>query len=74
VLDPEELLLQIDDAALMGRAMRRLPNRAHDLAVLRELRGLSYQEVADAMGIPCGTVMSGLSRARQHFAVRWMTT
>jgi RNA polymerase sigma-70 factor, ECF subfamily len=66
-LDPEALLLQTDDAALVERAMRRLPDRSHELLVLRELEGLSYQEVADAMGIPCGTVMSGLSRARQAF-------
>jgi RNA polymerase sigma-70 factor (ECF subfamily) len=32
---------------------------------LRELDGLSYREMADVMGIPMGTVMSGLSRARQ---------
>jgi DNA-directed RNA polymerase specialized sigma24 family protein len=35
--------------------------------VLRELEGLSYREVADVMGIPVGTVMSGLSRARRSF-------
>jgi len=64
-LDPEALLLQTDGAALIERAMRRLPERSHELLVLRELEGLSYQELAEAMGIPRGTVMSGLSRARQ---------
>jgi RNA polymerase sigma-70 factor (ECF subfamily) len=45
--------------------MRNLPDRFHQLLVLRELEGLSYRELADVMGIPMGTVMSSLSRARQ---------
>jgi RNA polymerase sigma-70 factor (ECF subfamily) len=63
-LDPETVLLQIDDATLIERAMRNLPNRAYQLLVLRELEGLSYRELADVMEIPMGTVMSSLSRAR----------
>jgi RNA polymerase sigma-70 factor (ECF subfamily) len=63
--DPETLLLQTDDASLIERAMRNLPGRFHQLLVLRELEGLSYRELADVMGIPMGTVMSSLSRARQ---------
>ena len=45
--------------------MSALPDRFRELLVLRELEGLSSREVADAMDIPMGTVMSGLSRARQ---------
>jgi RNA polymerase sigma-70 factor (ECF subfamily) len=63
--DPETLLLQTDDATLIARALRTLPDRVHHLLVLRELEGLSYRELADVMGIPIGTVMSSLSRARQ---------
>ena len=63
--DPETLLLQIDDATLVARAMSHLPDRFHQLLVLRELEGLSYRQLADVMGIPMGTVMSSLSRARQ---------
>jgi RNA polymerase sigma-70 factor (ECF subfamily) len=66
-LDPEALLLQTDVASLVERAMCRLPRRFHELLVLRELQGLSYQEVAEALGVPRGTVMSGLSRARHAF-------
>jgi len=64
-VDPEALLLRIDDATLIARAMRRLPDRFHQVLVLRELEGLSYRELADATGIPIGTVMSRLSRARE---------
>jgi len=65
--DPETLLLQTDDVTSIERAMRDLPDRFRELLVLRELEGLSYRELADEMGIPMGTVMSSLSRARQAF-------
>jgi RNA polymerase sigma-70 factor (ECF subfamily) len=65
--DPETLLLQTDAAAAVGRAMVVLPHRHRELIVLREFEGLSYREMADAMGIRIGTVMSGLSRARHAF-------
>jgi RNA polymerase sigma-70 factor (ECF subfamily) len=42
-----------------------LPYCFRQLLVLREWEGLSYREMADAMGLPLGTGMSGLSRARQ---------
>jgi len=65
--DPEALLLHTDDATLIERAMSHLPDRFREVLVLRELEGLSYREVAGVMGIPMGTVMSSLSRARQAF-------
>jgi RNA polymerase sigma-70 factor (ECF subfamily) len=64
---PETLALQADSVTLIDQAMRTLPDRFRELLVLRELEGLSYQELADAKGIPIGTVMSSLSRARQAF-------
>lgn len=63
--DPEELLLQADDVELIDEALRNLPRRFRELLVLREIEGLSYQELADVLDIPLGTVMSGLSRARR---------
>jgi RNA polymerase sigma-70 factor, ECF subfamily len=65
--DPEALLLQTDDVTLIARAMSTLTDRSRELIMLRELQGLSYREIADLMGIPMGTVMSSLSRARQAF-------
>jgi RNA polymerase sigma-70 factor (ECF subfamily) len=63
--DPEVLLLRIDDATVITRAMGTLPPRVRRLLELRELQGLSYRELAYAMAMPMGTVMSSLSRARQ---------
>jgi RNA polymerase sigma-70 factor (ECF subfamily) len=67
VRDPEALLLQADDVVVIRRAMGTLPARFRQLLELREFEGLSYREMADAMGVPIGTVMSGLSRARLAF-------
>jgi len=65
--DPETLLLHAADASLIDETLKNLPDRSRDLLVLRELEGLSYHELAEALGIPIGTVMSGLSRARHAF-------
>jgi RNA polymerase sigma factor (sigma-70 family) len=65
--DPESLLLQIDDGVLIERATSHLPDRFRQLLVLREFSGLSYREVAEVLALPMGSVMSGLSRARQAF-------
>jgi RNA polymerase sigma factor (sigma-70 family) len=65
--DPEMLLHHSDEAALIERAMRRVPDRTRRLLVLREVEGLSYRELADVMHLPMGTVMSRLSRARVAF-------
>ncbi|MGB8639094.1 MAG: sigma factor-like helix-turn-helix DNA-binding protein, partial [Pseudolabrys sp.] len=67
--DPEALLLHTDDVTLIKRAMQNLPDRFRELLVLRELEELSYRELADVLEVPIGTIMSGLSRARQAFRV-----
>jgi RNA polymerase sigma-70 factor (ECF subfamily) len=66
-LTPETLLLQEDNVSLIEDAMSDLPQRFRELLVLRELEGLSYRELADVLRVPIGSVMSGLSRARQAF-------
>ena len=65
--DPEALLLKTDDATSVARALSRLPDPLHQVLALRELEGLSYRELADVVGVPVGTVMSRLSRARAAF-------
>lgn len=56
--------LAITDATLAGFAM--LPAEQRAILLLVSIEGLSYKEVAETMNIPLGTVMSRLSRARQH--------
>ena len=67
--DPEALLLQADDATLVARAMRKLPDRLHQVLALREFHGLSYRELSEVIGTPVGTVMSRLSRAREALRI-----
>jgi RNA polymerase sigma-70 factor (ECF subfamily) len=64
-LDPEALLLRSASTVLIDQVMKGLPARYRELLELREIEGLSYQELADVLAVPIGTVMSGLSRARQ---------
>ncbi len=63
---PEKLLLQGADKELVKQALEELPAQFREVLVLRELEGLSYKEIADLVGIPLGTVMSGLARARKR--------
>jgi RNA polymerase sigma-70 factor (ECF subfamily) len=65
--DPEMLAIRAEDVRLIEQAMSSLPVRSRQMLVLRELEGLSYRELAAVEGIPLGTVMSTLSRARQAF-------
>ena len=64
-LDPEKELLQNDQSALVRKALEKLPVKYREVLVLRELEGMSYKEIANITGLPAGTVMSSLSRARE---------
>ena len=48
------------------RAVQELPTDFREVIVLRELEELSYREIAAVAGIPIGTVMSRLARARER--------
>ncbi len=62
--NPEEVVLQNDSAALLRKALEKLPPNSREVLILRELEGMSYREIANITGMPVGTVMSSLSRAR----------
>jgi RNA polymerase sigma factor (sigma-70 family) len=64
--NPEEILLHDDSSALLRKALEKLPANFREVLVLRELEGLSYREIAEITGVPTGTVMSSLSRARER--------
>ena len=67
-LDPEGQLIQQQTVEQVRRALEALPTDFREVLVLRELEGLSYKEIAGIVGIPLGTVMSRLARARERLA------
>jgi RNA polymerase sigma factor (sigma-70 family) len=62
--DPQQRLLQQEQRALIDAAIKTLPFEFREVLVLREMENFSYKEIADIIGIPIGTVMSRLARAR----------
>jgi RNA polymerase sigma-70 factor, ECF subfamily len=62
---PEAIAFQEERTALIQKAVLSLPDACRAVLVLREYEGLSYQEIADALDIPVGTVMSRLNYARK---------
>jgi len=69
--DPEAMLLRQRDAGLLNELMGDLPHLFREVLVLRELEDLSYREISDVLGVPIGTVMSRLARARGLLKEAW---
>ena len=63
---PEALVISSEDQARVAQALETLTPRHREVIVLRELEGCSYKEIAMITGIPMGTVMSAISRARRQ--------
>jgi RNA polymerase sigma-70 factor (ECF subfamily) len=62
---PEDEVLQKVQVEAIRDAIERLPDEYRDTVVLADLNDFSYQEVAEMLGIPVGTVRSRLSRGRR---------
>ena len=62
--DPERLLLREELSELLKQAIDRLPIAMREVLVLHDMESLSYEEIAQALGIPLGTVKSRLFHAR----------
>jgi RNA polymerase sigma-70 factor (ECF subfamily) len=65
---PESLLATKQIAETVNQAMQALPEELRVAITLREMEGLSYEEIADVMGCPIGTVRSRIFRAREAIA------
>jgi RNA polymerase sigma-70 factor (ECF subfamily) len=65
-LTPESIAIAGANDERLARALDALPAKFKEVLVLRELEGCSYREIAEITGVPIGTVMSSLSRARRR--------
>lgn len=63
---PETILLEQANQMMIQEAIEQLPLAFREVVLLCEVEGMSYQEIADTLGIPMGTVMSRLARARRE--------
>ena len=63
---PDTTLSDASARESLHQAIDRLPAEFREVIVLRELQGLSYKEIGEVTGVPVGTVMSRLSRARSR--------
>jgi RNA polymerase sigma-70 factor (ECF subfamily) len=63
--DPEAALSRAQDRAALESALLALPAELRECLVLRELEEMSYRDIAGITGVPVGTVMSRLWRARR---------
>ena len=64
----DDATIRASDSELIRMAVDKLPSDLREVLVLRELNDLSYREISEIVGVPMGTVMSRLSRAREKLA------
>ncbi|MCU0897167.1 MAG: RNA polymerase sigma factor RpoE [Burkholderiales bacterium] len=67
---PESMLMSKQIGETVNEAMEALPEELRTAITLREIEGLSYEEIADMMNCPIGTVRSRIFRAREAIAAR----
>jgi RNA polymerase sigma-70 factor (ECF subfamily) len=68
-LETDALAIERSERAAIERALASLPAEFREVIVLREIQDLSYKEISDVVGVPIGTVMSRIARARKRLAL-----
>jgi RNA polymerase sigma-70 factor (ECF subfamily) len=68
---PEDTLRRGQDAASIRALVAALPPQFREVVVLRDIDDLSYREIAQAVDVPIGTVMSRLARGRSMLRAAW---
>jgi RNA polymerase sigma factor (sigma-70 family) len=71
--DPETTAVKAGEARKLEAVIAALPEEFREALVLREMEDLSYREIAEVAGVPIGTVMSRLARARAMLREKWLS-
>lgn len=66
--DPATAVLASEESQLLRRAVAALPEHQREAVVLHHIQGMPVEDVAKALGVPLGTVLSRLARAREALA------
>jgi len=64
--DQEEALVDAANRTVLQNCIERLPDEFREVLIMRDLEEMSYRQIAEVAGLPAGTVMSRLSRARKR--------
>jgi RNA polymerase sigma-70 factor (ECF subfamily) len=69
---PEDASIQGDEKRLLGRLLASLPEEHRIVLMLREIEEMNYAQIAAAIDVPIGTVMSRLARSRAALKAKWL--
>ena len=64
--DPQYQLERLERKQALARALKELPEHHRRMLIMREVSGMSYQEIADALDADLGTIKSRIARARER--------
>jgi RNA polymerase sigma factor (sigma-70 family) len=70
--DPETVAVATGERRKLNEAVALLPDEFREALILREIENMSYREIAEMIGVPIGTVMSRLARARALLREKWL--
>jgi len=70
---PEQAAMASDRARRLRGLIADLPEDQREILILRDFGDLSYAQIAETLGIPAGTVMSRLARARERLRKAWLS-
>ncbi|MGD0192596.1 MAG: sigma-70 family RNA polymerase sigma factor [Rhizomicrobium sp.] len=71
--DAESIVIAADQSRKLDTVIAQLPLEYREVLILREMEDMSYRDIASVTGVPIGTVMSRLARARAALRERWLT-